>query len=134
MRLDLYFDVLRTGRSAECATESGSQPCRLPELLRQLNQRIGRCELHLDVRLAFSARPIRRTDVGFRCDIGGIELTASLLEGIEQNLSMGKVAEQSGEVRERLVKGWHVNIGRLGEVFANAVDDCVGRLVGDDIV
>jgi hypothetical protein len=47
---------------------------------------------------------------------------------------MGKVAEQSGEVRERLVKGWHVNIGRLGEVFTNAVDDCVGRLVGDDIV
>src|SRR3954464_9102638 len=44
------------------------------------------------------------------------------------------MTEERRQVREGFVKGWNVDVGRFHEVSANAVDDRMGRLMGNDVV
>lgn len=70
--------------------------------------------------------------VGF--EIKRVELSPGLLRRIEQDLLMGKMLEQRGEIGERLVKRRHIDIGRLHEMGTNAIDDRMRGFMSDDIV
>ena len=53
---------------------------------------------------------------------------------VPEHLGQGEVLEQGHDVGERLVEGEHVGVARLVEPAVHAVQQGVGRLVGDDVV
>ena len=66
--------------------------------------------------------------------LGLVEPPAGQPDRVGQRLLVREVGEQRGEVGEAFMEGQHVGIGRLGEVRADAVDDGMRHLVGDDVV
>ena len=128
VRLGFDFDVMGVRLGAERAAQAGAHAGGFAELLRQLDQRIRRGYLRLNfgLRCAFCFR--------FRFELRLKKLAAGLLQRVEQCVLVGEMREQRREVGKGLVKGRHVDIGRLREELADAVNDGVRGFVRDDVV
>ena len=103
-------------------------------MLGELDERIDLSELRLNERLAVGAGAIGRFGGHVGSEVVLEQPATGLLQRVEKGFLVREMAEQRGEIGEGLMKGGDVDIGRLGEEAADAVDHGMRGPVRDDVV
>src|SRR6267142_29693 len=63
-----------------------------------------------------------------------VKTAAGFLYGIEQRLLVRKMAEQSGQIRKRLMECGDVVVRALREIGSNTIKNCMCCLMDNDVV
>ncbi|MES0056553.1 hypothetical protein NKJ66_23385 [Mesorhizobium sp. M0078] len=127
MRLGDAAYTIRVRFLVQRASQAAAAARDLAELTGKLYERIVRRNLGADI-------GVRRRAFCVGCQARGVEAAAGPLQRIEKRILMREVAKQRRKISKRFVKRGDIDVGRLGEMLSDAVDDGVGHLMRDDIV